>query len=128
MVSLLKDPAQLVWKVVMVPGETLNPGSNLYFVDVNFYGLEGFALYVRPIVAWANCQWKMLAKVNPLLHQLGRLEWPYQAIHGVSHDEIASPEEAELSPKSTQLFHRKTLDKYKSSLVAMTNAKALKRT
>ena len=113
----------------MVPGETLNPGPNLYFVDVNFYGLEGFALYVRPIVAWANYQWKMLAKVNPLLHQLGMLEWAYQAIHGVLHDDMASPEEAELSPKSAQLFLRKTLDKYKSSLVAMmTNAKALKRT
>lgn len=40
------------------------------------------------------------------------LEWIYQAMHGAWHDDLASPEKADLSPKSTQLFLRKTPDKY----------------
>lgn len=48
MLSLLKDLAQFMWKVIAAPGETLDPGLNLYFVGVNFYGLEGCPLHIRP--------------------------------------------------------------------------------
>lgn len=59
-------------------------------------------------MAQANYQWKMLVKANHLLHQLVMLEWAYQAIQGVWHDDLASPQEAE----STQLFLRRAPDKY----------------
>ena len=47
MLSLLKDPAQFMWKVITAPGEALDPGLSLYFVDVNFYALEGCPLHIR---------------------------------------------------------------------------------
>lgn len=43
---------------------------------------------------WAECQWKMLAKAKDLHHQLGTLEWPYQATDSVNVMILASPEEA----------------------------------
>lgn len=47
MLPLLKDPTQFMWKVIMAPGEALDPGLSLYFVDVNFYALEGCPLHIR---------------------------------------------------------------------------------
>lgn len=45
----------------------------------------------------------------------GRLQWASGAID----NDLASPEEAELSPESAQLFLKEGPDKYKSSLPAM---------
>lgn len=65
----------------------------------------------------------MLAKANHL-HKLVMLKWAYQVIRGVWHDGLASSEEAELSPESTQLFLRRAPNKCKSSSLTMTaNAK-----
>ena len=45
----------------------------------------------------------------------GRLERAFWAID----NDLASPEEAELSPESAQLFLKEVPDKHKSSLLAM---------
>lgn len=49
------------------------------------------------LMAWAHCQWKMLVEAKGLFHQLEILEYAFQASDGVKHDDLASPEEAEMS-------------------------------
>lgn len=88
MLSLLKDPAQFKWKVIVAPGETMDPGLNLYFVGVNFYGLEGCLLHIRPYNGMGQLTVENVShvEVNHFLHQLGILLWAYQVIHGMWHD------------------------------------------
>lgn len=87
-------------------------GPNLYLIDVDFYGSKGFPLSTLSLtVAQVNYQWKMLVKHNHLLHWLTMLEWVFQAILGVWYGDLASPEEAELMPESTQWFSRRAPEK-----------------
>lgn len=62
------------------------------------------------IKAWAGCQWKTLAEA---------LSATEGCCTAMQYDDLASPEETELSPESAQLFLRGAPDKYKSSLWAM---------
>jgi hypothetical protein len=52
------------------------------------------------ITAWADSQWKMLVEAKDVLHQLGMLEWAYQRADGMKCDDLASLQEAEMSPES----------------------------
>lgn len=71
------------------------------------------------IIAWADCQWKMLAESKDLLHQLGFWSKLIRPQMVLQHDDLASPKEAEMSIECTQLFLRGASEKYNFSLSAM---------
>lgn len=121
-VSLLKYPTQLMWKVGMIHRGGFQP---IYLVDMDFYGLEGCPSYVRPHkglgrLSMENISW---GQRSPLAEALSTTDGCCTAMQ---YDDLASPEETELSPESAQLFLRRAPDKYKSCLWAMAaNAKTI---
>lgn len=69
------------------------------------------------IMAWAHCQWKMLVEAKDLLHQLEIWEYASQATDRIKHEDLAGPEEAEMSPVSTSCFPGASFEKYMFALL-----------